>query len=273
MLLKIDDTFIRMDRSLLKMSDPVSVTKHIAMYKIEDIYSMVQPDERIVIITRHAERGSFTGIEGDLNSNGILQCKALGASLSNPNINLAKTYIGGSHKYRALNTAYQVTKAMGVDYPSEYNYLTDTDAYDELMEINFFIDSDGNSSGIDLDVNAYYSYIDDTIYNGANKVDNHVNTKAQGVIDLILSKAADHDADLSWFGTHDKVIIPLLAYVTDRTSTLHNERKNADVTIKMKNPITSAQSGNWSIPYLSGIAFIVNKNTGDVNIYPVDAKL
>lgn len=270
---KINGNYIKIDGNFVNLS---SIEKHYSIYKIEDVYSMVQPDERIVIVTRHAHRGNDTSITGDLDSTGIQQCKTLGTKLSNPNIDLTKTYIGGSLKYRAKNTAYQVTKAMGVAYPADYNYITDTDEYSELMEINFFCSVDQTtkeyiSSTIDIDVNGYYSFIDDTIYNGPNKVEDHVNTKAKEVIDIMLNKAKEKDVDLAWFGTHDKVINPLLAYVTDKTQTLPLERNKTNVTVLTKNPQTGVKSGSWTIPLLSGIAFIVNKNSDDVTIYPFDS--
>lgn len=260
--------------------DPI-IEKHYSMYKIEDVYSMVKPDERIVIVSRHAHRGGDTTITGDLDSTGIQQCKTLGAKLTNPNIDLTKTYIGGSLKYRAKNTAYQVTKAMGVEYPSDYNYITDTDEYPELMEINFFCSIDPKtqewvSSSIDIGKNSYYSYIDDTIYNGPNKVEDHVNTKAKELIDIMLNTAKEKDVDLAWFGSHDKTVNPLLAYVTDKNQggkeTIHIERTNKDQTIKIINPITGVSNGaDWYIPLLAGIAFIVNKNTGNIKIYPFES--
>lgn len=275
MLVKFQDDFVLLDGLLVNLNDDdaaPSITKHKNIYRIEDVYANVKSDERIIFITRHADRVSYdTTITGDLTNTGINQCIRLGQALHNPNINLSNTYIGGSHKYRAKNTAYQVTKAMGVVYPDQYNYLTDTDAFDLLMEINFFVDDDGDSKGISLDRNAYYSFVDDTIYNGTNKVDDHVTTKSKELFDFLINTAANHNADLCWFGTHDKVILPLLAYVTDRTQPLHIERDNSDVYIKMTNPITKAETGKWSIPLLSGIAVVVNKTSGAVDMYPVES--
>lgn len=257
------------------------------IYKIEDIYATVQPDERIIFITRHAARGSDTSITGDLSTTGINQCKTLGAKLSNDNIDLTKTYIAGSLKYRAMNTAYQCTKAMGVLYPDDYDYILDTPNYEWLMERDFFTDSTGDSSGIDLDVNAYYSYISDAEYTGeyidtkgvlkdglphTNKLPNHVDTKAQNIIDNVIALAKQQDADLAWFGTHDKVIQPLVAYVTNRKyENLHIDRTDTYVNVKLKPVPYSGYVGNWSTPLISGLAIIVNKNTDKIELYPFES--
>lgn len=240
--------------------------------KIEDIYASVQEGERIVFVTRHAARGSDTSITGDLSSTGINQCKTVGTTLkniNNTNIDLSKSYIGGSYKYRAKNTAYQATKAMGVVYPDDYNYL-DADSYSELMEINFFMDENGESSTIDMDVNAYYCYISENGYTGPNKVENHVDTKSQELIDLLVGVANTKDVDLAWFGTHDKVIQPLMAYVTNRKNPIHIVRSNKDGYVKLKPLPYDGYVGNWSIPLLSGLAIIINKEKGTYEIYPIE---
>lgn len=249
----------------------VRTFKYDEINKIEDVYASVQENERIIILTRHAARGNDTSITGDLSSTGIQQCKTLGAKLSNENIDLSKSYIGGSLKYRAKNTAYQTTKAMGVIYPEDYNYITDTDGYNELMEINFFQDSNGESGGIDMDTNAYFSYISEANYTGSNKVENHVDTKSKEVIDLLIRVASEKNADISWFGTHDKVVQPIVAYVTNRKNPVHIVRSNTDKYIKMSPLPYSGYVGNWSTPLISGIAIIVNKNTGKYEIYPVES--
>lgn len=264
-----------------------------AIHKIEDIYNLVQPDERIIFITRHAARASDTSVYGDLSSTGINQCKTLGSKLSNNNIDLSKSYIGGSKKYRALNTAYQITKAMGVTYPSNYDYKTDeANKFEWLMERDFFTDVNGGSSGISLSLNAYYCYIDENAYTGEyidnkkaetegvdgdglphiNKVPNHVNTKSQIIIDNAVKIAKEKNSDLSWFGTHDKVICPLTAYVTNRKNPLYIDRSKTSKYVQMNvSPTGTTTTGTWSIPLIGGIAIIVNKTTDKRSIYAFDS--
>lgn len=276
---------------VINVTDPRSSYVFNAIHKIEDIFATVQEDEMLVVISRHAARGNDTTVTGDLSSTGITQCKTLGAKLKNNNIDLTKTYIGGSHKYRAKNTAYQITKAMGVPYSSDYNYLN-ADGYEWLMERDFFTDADGGSSGISLYLNAYYCYVNEDAYTGVyidnkteakegvegdhqqhvNKVPNHVNTKAQNIIDNAVSIASSKNVDLAWFGTHDKVICPLTAYITERKNPIHIDRNNTDPYVKVStSPSDTSQTGTWSIPLIGGIAIIVNKTTGRRETYAFDS--
>lgn len=253
--------------------DPREGYEFDVIYNTNDIYSTIQSDERVIFITRHAARGNDTSITGDLSATGIQQCKTLGASLHNDNVDLSKSYIGGSVKYRAKNTAYQITKAMGVEYPSDYDYINDTDSYDELLETNFFQDAQGQSSGVDMNQNAYYCYVSEDTYTGPNKIPNLVNTKSQDIIDKVINIANTRDADLCWFGTHDKVIQPLVAYVTDRKNPIHMYRTNQECYVKMTPLPYSGYVGNWSTPLISGIAIIINKKSGKVEIYPIESGL
>lgn len=287
----INDKNVVLKHIILNITDPRKNFTYNAIHKIEDIYSTVQEDERIVIISRHAARGTDTTVTGDLSTTGINQCKTLGGKLSNNNIDLTKTYIAGSHKYRAKNTAYQITKAMGVDYSSDFNYL-DADGYEWLMERDFFTDADGGSSGISLYLNAYYCYVDEDAYTGVyidnktvekegvegdnqqhvNKLPNHVNSKAQAIIDNAVNIANTNNVDLAWFGTHDKVICPLTAYITERKNPIHIDRSNTDPYVKVStSPSDTAQTGTWSIPLIGGIAIIVNKTTGRRETYAFDS--
>lgn len=276
---------------ILTVTDPRSSFAFDSIHKIEDIFASVQEDEMLVVISRHAARGNDTTIKGDLSSTGITQCKTLGAKLKNDNIDLTKTYIAGSHKYRAKNTAYQITKAMGVSYTSDYNYL-DADGYEWLMERDFFTDADGGSSGISLYLNAYYCYVNEDAYTGVyidnktiekegvegdhqqhvNKLPNHVNTKAQNIIDNAVNIAKSKNVDLAWFGTHDKVICPLTAYITERKNPIHIDRSNTTPYVKVStSPSDTSQTGTWSIPLIGGIAIIVNKSTGRRETYAFDS--
>lgn len=212
---------------------------------IQKVYDNIKTDERVIFILRHAERTDDTSKEGPLTDNGVKQSENVGKKL----VKFEEDFVLGASEFvRAQKTVSSIAKGRGQDTEVR-------DIFPELNDDWYSKDKDEvekakNECGGGWEVTSKYAYTG-AYSTGANAAYYNLAERSVELIeDVLLKKYADASERFVLLSSHDKLMVPLVAYC----SGLKLELKKYD-------------GGKW-INYLAGVAVIVDK-TGARRYVPV----
>ena len=207
---------------------------------IQEVYEGLKDDERVIFLLRHGKRGqNATSKEDGLTPQGLDSAKFVGSKLKKFKEPLR---LGASEFYRAQKTVIGIAMGRGQD-------TTVTDTISALNDDWYMIDRQlvnqaeqkeggweatslyaytGAYSGEDADINAYYN----------------LEERSVELIELLLDKYKDEPDKFIMLSSHDKLMVPFVAYCSGRRIQHVKERVG----------------GHWWINYLAGIAIIWDKS-------------
>ena len=210
---------------------------------IEVLVHNLASTDKMILVLRHAERGSDYSITGPLNENGKKQGVALGKSLADTTLEF---YYGASQFVRAHQTCNSIAKGRG-----ELDTLADTLA---VLNDDWFVKDEAayksakDAHGGGWKVTSEWAYegtYSDAFYN--------LEARSTELLDGYLIPAFENSGkQVGLFVSHDVVMVPLVVYASG---------KNIDLKY-YKN------STNRWLNYLGGIA-IVFKPDGTRVFYAV----
>lgn len=206
---------------------------------IQEVYEGLKDDERVIFLLRHGKRGqNATSKEDGLTPQGLDSAKFVGSKLKKFKEPLR---LGASEFYRAQKTVIGIAMGRGQD-------TTVTDTISALNDDWYMIDRQlvnqaeqkeggweatslyaytGAYSGEDADINAYYN----------------LEERSVELIELLLDKYKDEPDKFIMLSSHDKLMVPFVAYCSGRRIQHVKERGE-----------------HWWINYLAGIAIIWDKS-------------
>ena len=208
---------------------------------IAEVYASLRPDEKAVFIIRHSERTDDTGPKGPLTQNGRIYARNLGARLAA--VSNEDFYYGYSGYVRTEETCREIASGKGqqqysldiLPYMDGAWYVKDSD------KVSSYMDSDGGGWVVYSKYGFTGAY-DDAFYD--------LKTRSEELLkDSILAKLPTMKR-VNFMCTHDYLVVPLLAYVT-------NGHANVRYYEKWK----------W-VNYLSGVAMIISPD-GSIRYVPV----
>lgn len=204
---------------------------------IKDVYEGIKPNERVIFILRHAERGDDTSKGGSLTDNGKAQSKAVGEKL----IKFEEPFLlGGSEFKRAHQTVEYIARGRGQQYDVRDTFpeLND-DWYTFSQEANDKAKSDCNCGGWEL--TSKYAYTG--AYTSGDKAAFYAldERSVELIVDVLLAKYNDPTQRFVMLSSHDKVMVPLVVYCTQ-----------GKVNLKKHD------GGKW-LNYLAGVAIIIDE--------------
>lgn len=203
---------------------------------IKDVYEGVKPNERVIFILRHAERGDDTSKGGSLTDNGKAQSKAVGEKL----IKFEEPFLlGGSEFKRAHQTVEYIARGRGQQYDVR-------DTFPELNDDWYIYNREENDKVKDQCGGGWQSfskYAYTGMYTTGDKPAFYplADRTVELVEDVILAKYNDPTQRFVVLGSHDKVMVPLVAYFTN-----------------LKANLKYYDGGKW-LNYLAGVAIIIDE--------------
>lgn len=203
---------------------------------IKDVYEGIKPNERVIFILRHAERDSVTSKDGTLTNNGMAQSQAVGEKLTKFS---DEFLLGGSEFKRAHQTVEFIARGRGQQYDVRDTFpeLND-DWYINNREEN---DKIKNQCGGGWQSFSKYAYTGNYT-TGSNAAFHPLADRTVELVeDVILAKYNDPTQRFVVLGSHDKVMVPLVAYCTN-----------------LKANLKYYDGGKW-LNYLAGIAIIIDE--------------
>ena len=207
---------------------------------IAEVYASLRPDEKAVFIIRHSERTDDTGPKGPLTENGRLYARNLGARLAA--IANEDFYYGYSGYVRTEETCREIATGKG-----QQQYSLDILPY---MDGNWYVQDGAKASDyISADggwiVYSKYGFTgayEDAFYD--------LKTRSEELLkDSILADIPSMKR-VNFMCTHDYLVVPLLAYVTDGHANVRYYEK-----------------WKW-VNYLAGVAMIISPD-GSIRYIPV----
>lgn len=203
---------------------------------IKDVYEGIKPNERVIFVLRHAERGDDTSKSGTLTSNGKTQSSDVGKRLTKYTQDFV---LGASEFLRAHQTVEYIARGRGQQYDIR-------DTFPELNDDWYIKDMDASNKAKDecgggWEVTSKYAYTG-AYTTGANPAFYKLNERSVQLIeDVLLAKYNDPSQRFVILSSHDKVMVPLVVYCT-----------NFKVNLKKHD------GGKW-LNYLAGIAIIIDE--------------
>ena len=203
---------------------------------IKDVYEGIKPNERVIFVLRHAERGDDTSKSGSLTDNGKSQSKDVGEKLTKFSVDFL---LGGSEFKRAHQTVEYIAKGRG-----QQSDVRDT--FPELNDDWYTFDKEANDKAKD-ECGGGWESTSKYAYTGAYttgdkpafyKLDER---SVELIVDVLLAKYNDPTQRFVVLSSHDKVMVPLVVYCT-----------NAKVNLK------KYDGGKW-LNYLAGVAIIIDE--------------
>lgn len=204
-----------------------------------DVLSSLRSDEQVTFILRHAERESDWSQAGHLTENGKAQARALGAAIP---IAGEIGYYNSTGYTRTLETTQCIHEGRndGSTFVStEESYLLDT----IYIKNRSLFDAYSNQAG-----GGWYLLSDWVYRNKYTDAMYDLKTASDAMLQQAKSTVT---AKINFMISHDYVLMPLVAYVTD-----------------YKLDLDYRYSGNW-LTYLNGIAIIVRSGYKD-RIIPIN---
>ena len=231
------DTYYIFDSGTWRVATPQEAD---GFTDIAEVYASLKPDEKAVFIIRHSERTDETGAKGHLTENGKIYARNLGARLAA----IAKEdfYYGYSGYVRTEETCREIAAGKG-----QQQYTLDILPY---MDSGWFVKDEAKVSDY-INAEGGWTVYSKYAFTGAYE-DAFYDLKTQS--DAMLKN--EILANLSTMKrvnvmcTHDYVVVPLLAYVTDGHANVRYYEK-----------------WRW-VNYLAGLAMIVSPD-GSVRYVPV----
>lgn len=202
---------------------------------IQDVYEGLKSNERIIFVLRHAERTDDTSKGGPLTSNGKSQSENVGKKLT---MFEEPFRLGASQFVRAQQTVEYIAKGRGQDY----------DVMDTLPQLNddWYVknksakDNAESESGGGWEATSKFAYTgayttgtDAAYYNLAER-------SVELIEDVLLAKYNDPTERFVVLSSHDKLMVPLVVYCTDK-----------------KVGLKKYDGGKW-LNYLAGVAIIID---------------
>ena len=205
-----------------------------------EVYSNLQADEKVVFIIRHSERTNETGEKGHLTENGKLYARELGERLAA--VNKERIYFGYSGYTRTLETCENIAAGYGLSkYSLDILAGLDGDWYaKDLAKAESYINTDGG--WIVYSKYAFLGEYADAFYDLEERSEELLNNE-------ILANLAKMER-VNILVTHDYLVVPLLAYVT-------NGHANVRFYEKWK----------W-VNYMAGVAMVISAD-GSIRYIPV----
>lgn len=208
---------------------------------IAEVYASLKPNEKAVFIIRHSERTDETGVKGHLTENGKIYARNLGKSLAA--IANEDFYYGYSGYVRTEETCREIAVGKG-----QQQYTLDILPYmdgawyvKDEAKANDYVNSDGGGWVV-YSKYAFTGAYEDAFYD--------LKTRSEELIkDNILANIPAMKR-VNFMCTHDYLVVPLLAYVTDGHANVRYYEK-----------------WRW-VNYLSGVAMIISPN-GSIRYVPV----
>ena len=185
--------------------------------------------EKMVLVLRHAERGSDYSMTGTLNANGIQQSVELGESIANE----IEFYYGASQFVRAHQTCNSVAQGRGEETLADTIPALNDDWY-VLDTASYKKAKDDHGGGWNVASKwAYEGAYSDAFYN--------LETRSTELLDDYLIPAFEKSGkQVGLFVSHDMVMVPLVVYASG---------KNIDLRYYKDT------SNHW-LNYLGGIAIV-----------------
>lgn len=203
---------------------------------IQDVYESVKPNERVIFVLRHAKRGDDTSKSGTLTEDGKEQSFEVGARLTKFSEDFV---LGASEFLRAHQTVEYIARGRGQQYDVRDTFpeLND-DWYTDDKEAN---EKAKNECGGGWEVTAKYAYTG-AYTTGATPAFHPLAERSVELIeDVLLKKYNDPSQRFILLSSHDKVMVPLVVYCT-----------NKKVNLKKHD------GGKW-LNYLAGVAIIIDE--------------
>ena len=204
------------------------------------VYQELKADEKVVFIIRHSKRTNDTGPTGHLTDDGKKFAFELGQSLAT--IKYEDVYYGYSGYTRTKETCENIAKGMGQEnYTLEILPGLDGDWYVKDSEkADEYSDSYGG-----WEVFSKYAFegaFDDAFYD--------LETRSEQLLENEILANLSNMNRVNILCTHDYLVVPLLAYITDGHANLRYYEKC-----------------KW-VNYLAGVAMIISPD-GSVRYEPV----
>ena len=208
---------------------------------IVEVYANLKPDEKAVFIIRHSERTDDTGPKGQLTLNGFNYAKDLGKRLAE--ISNEDFYYGYSGYLRTQETCEAI--ALG---KNQQNYTLNTLYY--LDGSWFVMDGDKVSEYAEAELGGWDLYSKYAFTGAYPDAFYDLKTRSEELLkDGILASISTMNR-VSFMCTHDFLVVPLLAYVTDGHANVRYYK-----------------NGRW-VNYLAGVAMIIAPD-GSIRYIPV----
>lgn len=235
----------RVESSAVAVNDYFVEKSNITDYvDIQEVYEGIKADERVIFLLRHAQRDqNATSKEDGLSKAGLDSSKAVGSRLTKFNEPMR---LGASEFYRAQQTVIGIAMGRGQD-------TTIADTIPELNDDWYMIDRQlvnqaESEAGGGWEATSRYAYTgaysgEDAKYNAYYNLEE----RSAQLIELLLDKYKDEPDRFIMLSSHDKLMVPFVAYCSGRRIE-HMKEKPAD------------QQGHWWINYFNGIAIIWDKS-------------
>ena len=207
---------------------------------IAEVYASLKHDEKAVFIIRHSERTDDTGPKGPLTENGRLYARNLGARLAA--IANEDFYYGYSGYVRTEETCREIAVGKG-----QQQYSLDILPY---MDGNWYV-QDGVKASDYISTDGGWIVYSKYGFTGAYEDAFYdLKTRSEELLkDSILANLPTMKR-VNFMCTHDYLVVPLLAYVTDGHANVRYYEK-----------------WKW-VNYLSGVAMIISPD-GSIRYVPV----
>ena len=231
------DTYYIFDSGAWRVATPQEAD---GFTDIAEVYASLKPDEKAVFIIRHSERTDDTGPKGPLTENGRLYARNLGARLAA--IANEDFYYGYSGYVRTEETCREIAVGKG-----QQQYSLDILPY---MDGNWYV-QDGVKASDYINADGGWIVYSKYGFTGAYE-DAFYDLKARSeelIKDSILANIPSMKR-VNFMCTHDYLVVPLLAYVTDGHANVRYYEK-----------------WKW-VNYLAGVAMIISPD-GSIRYVPV----
>ncbi len=207
---------------------------------ISNVYANLQPSEKVVFIIRHSERTSSTGKSGHLTENGIKYAQELGARLAA--VNKEDFYFGHSGYTRTQETCDNIAKGKGqTNYQLQELTTLDGGWYvKDSKKVESYSGSDGGGWAVYAKY-AFTGAYSDAFYD--------LKSRSEQLISEIKGNLGNMKR-VNILCTHDYLLVPLLAYVTEGHANLRYYKNK-----------------RW-LNYMAGVAMIISSD-GKVRYIPV----
>jgi broad specificity phosphatase PhoE len=231
------DTYYIFDSGAWRVATPQEAD---GFTDLVEVYANLKPDEKAVFIIRHSERTDETGAKGHLTENGKIYARNLGKRLAE--IKNEDFYYGYSGYVRTEETCREIAAGKG-----QQQYTLDILPY---MDSGWFVKDEAKVSDY-INAEGGWTVYSKYAFTGAYE-DAFYDLKTQSDAMLkneILANLSTMKR-VSVMCTHDYVVVPLLAYVTDGHANVRYYEK-----------------WRW-VNYLAGLAMIVSPD-GSIRYVPV----
>ena len=197
----------------------------------EDVVAGLAEGEKVVLMVRHAERGSDYSRTGPLTENGKLQSRELGAKMiGSPDI-----YYAGSQFIRTHQTCNNIAKGHG-----DADTLADTLS---VLNDGWFIKSQSAYNSAQWQAGGAFALLSKWAYEGGytNAFYDLAERSSELIEEHLIPALERSGKSIGVFVSHDVMLLPLIAYVSDGN-------------IDLKYYISS--ENRW-VNYLAGFAVVI----------------